>query len=492
VSKKKRRHAGTAGNAIDRLDSVLAELWATIAAGDLLAAEILTAAILSLPFVTEATRDEIDGFAAAIVTAAARRQPPSHTAAFYRLLMSLGSPAVKRPASRALGELTSEGVYPPEWVTDIGKPVPGQAWRRYDIFGDGEFIAVTFSYGEAEHATLVEVDTTMLPVAGMVGVSEDANRLIKTMRDHDDPFGRWEQISLAEARRRVEAPLALTSQGPVRDLGLSSASFLPLVRSRVRRLPADDAAGAAGAAGAAAFTAADRAAAVEEFLRSPHAAEAGEPDIARFWAEVLTGYSSRVPYEPPAQVGPRKLVAMLVAHVANTFTLSAAQRAGLRPAMTAWTQWATERQGLDEAATAHLMASLPEAFGAFESAYDDPDNVMARRYMRDLAASDADVAALATSLTRRAFAVPFPGDRDPDGGAAFLDATDPDHRAVLAASEFVSCQPDGETRKQFVPAAQRVIEELWRGDPPGTWETARRLLAEGYSRHDIIHALAER
>jgi hypothetical protein len=486
VSKKNRRHAGPAGNAADAMDSVLAGLWTAIAAGDLLSAEIQTAAILALPSLTEATRDETEDFAAAIVTAAARRQPAPDTAAFYRLLMSLGSPAVKRLASRALGILTSEDVYPPEWVTDIGKPVPVQAWRRYDIFGDNEFIAVTFSYGEAGHAMLVEVDLTTLPAVGMVGVSEDAERLVKTLNDRDDPFERVEEITLAQARRRIEAPLAHAGREKSPDLSTTSIASLPLVRSRVRRLPADD------ADPDARFTAADRAAAVEEFLRSPHAAEAGEPDIARFWAEVLTGYSSRVPGEPPAKAGPVKLTAMLAAHVANTFTLSAAQRASLRPAMTAWTQWAASRQGLDEAATEYLVASLPKAFDAFESAYGDPDNVMARRYMRDLAASDTDVAALATSLTRREFAVPFPGDRDPDGGAVFLDATDPDHRAVLAASEFASCQPDGEARNQLVTAAQRVIEELWQGDPPETWEMARRLLTEGHSRHDIIHTLAER
>jgi hypothetical protein len=43
-----------------------------------------------------------------------------------------------------------------------------------------------------------------------------------------------------------------------------------------------------------------------------------------------------------------------------------------------------------------------------------------------------------------------------------------------------------------VAAATRVVEELWHDDPPVTWETARRLLAEGNSRHDIIHTLARR
>ena len=66
---------------------------------------------------------------------------------------------------------------------------------------------------------------------------------------------------------------------------------------------------------------------------------------------MLTGYSSRVPDEPPAQVGPHKIAAMLLVHVASTFTLTDAQRGGMEPAVTAWTRWAAGRQGLDEAAT---------------------------------------------------------------------------------------------------------------------------------------------
>jgi hypothetical protein len=485
VSKKNRRRTGTSGDSADAADTSLAELWAPIATGDLLRAEIKTSETLALLSATDATRDEIEDLNAAIVSAAARQLSASDAAAFYRLLMSLGSPSVKRLASQALGTLTSEGVYPSEWVTDIGKPVPVQAQRHYDVFGDRELIIVTFSYGEAEHAIVVGVDLTALPVVGMVRAIDDTARLIETLHNRDDPFDRWEQIPLAEARRRIEVPLTRASQGLVQDLSLSSAVYLPLARSRVRRLPTDE------ARPGVKFTAADRAAAVEEFLRSAQAAEVGNAETARFWAEVLTGYSSRVPDEPPAQVGPGKLSAMLSAHVANTFALSATQRELLRPVVTAWTRWAAARQELDEAATEHLMAHLPKAFDEFESAYDDRHSIVARQYVHDLATGDVDVAWLEDSLTRRVCAVPFPEDRDPDGGAAFLNATDPDHRAVLATSEFVSCQPDDAARKQFIAAVKRVIEELWHGDPPTTWQTAKRLLAEGHSRHDTIHTLAE-
>src|SRR5690348_2806854 len=34
-----------------------------------------------------------------------------------------------------------------------------------------------------------------------------------------------------------------------------------------------------------------------------------------------------------------------------------------------------------------------------------------------------------------------------------------------------------------------VANQLWVGDPPETWETARRLTALGYDRHEVLHML---
>jgi hypothetical protein len=46
------------------------------------------------------------------------------------------------------------------------------------------------------------------------------------------------------------------------------------------------------------------------------------------------------------------------------------------------------------------------------------------------------------------------------------------------------------TSEEFVAAADRVISELWFGDPPETFEEAERLIDAGADRHDAIHTLA--
>jgi hypothetical protein len=487
VSKKTRPRRPTPDEAPGALiERLMGSLWRAVAAGDPLRAELEAATCMALPRVGRLDPEDAQAFISKVLVEEAVREPSADSAAMLRILMALGSPATKRSASRALAGLTDDDIYPPDWVTAVGKAAPVQAWRRYDVFGDDEAVAVTFRYGEAEHGVVGQVDLTGLPVAIAIGVAADGANLIEAMKGEDDPFDRVEEIGLAEARRRLETPLARCDEDADPSLTVDTLAYLPVARSRIRRLPAD------GAEAAPVFTAADRAAAVEEFLKSPLAAEvaAADADATRFWAEVLTGYSSRIPGEPPAQVGPRKIAYLLLGHVPNAFTLSDAQRRHLEPAVTAWMRWSAEYRGLDEAATARLTESLPEVFGRFGEAYDDPDAVTARSYVADLAVGGADVSVLAGHVGRRTFAVPMP---DPAEDGDPVDVGDAAVRRALIEDEFAECTPhESLTREEFMTAVQRVVAELWDDEPSATFAEARRLFASGADRHDIIHTLAEK
>ena len=460
----------------------MSSLWAGIAAGDPLRAELETATCMAIPRVAgQLDPDETEKFISTVLVDGAVRRRTPDGAALLRLLMTLGTQDTKRAASKALADLTGAGIYPPDWVTGIGKVTPGQAWRRYDVFGDDEAVAVTFGYGEAEHGIVVQVDLTGIPVATAIGVSANAARLIEAISGDNDEFDRSEQISLEEARRRLFGPLDRTDYDPNPDLTADTLAYLPIARTRVRRLPAGD-----GEYGPL-FTAADRAAAVDEFMKSPLATEAvaADEESTRFWAEVLTGYSGRIPGEPPAQVGPRKLAHILLGHVPNTFVLSPAQRSHLEPAVTAWVRWSADHRGLDEAGTAVLTEQVPRVLGRFGEAYDDPDAVAIRGYASGLAASDADVAWLSDNVGRRMFALPLPQRHAP------LDLADPADRRELVEAEFGGCTPPtGMTSEEFVEAAYRVVEELWREEDSATLAAAKRMFADGVSRHDLIHHLA--
>ena len=470
------------------VERVLSSLWAAIASGDPLRAELETATCMAIPQVA-GQRDpgEIEKFISAVLVDGAVRRRTPEGAALLRLLMALGTQDTKRAASRALAELTGAGVYPPDWVTEVGKVTPGQAWRRYDVFGDDEAVAVTFGYGESEHGIVVQVDLAGIPVASAIGVSSNAARLIEAISGDSEEFDRSEQISLAEARRRLSGPLDRADRDPNPDLSADSLAYLPIARSRVRRLPAGDTDTSGVPGTGPLYTAADRAAAVDEFMKSPLAAEAvaADEESTRFWAEVLTGYSGRVPGEPPGQVGPRKLAHIFLGHVPNTFVLSPAQRSHLEPAVTAWVRWSADHRDLGEAGTAVLMEQVPRVLARFETAYDDPDAVAIRGYASGLAASDADVSWLADNVGRRMFALPLPQQHAP------LDLADPADRRDLVAAEFGACTPPtGMTSEEFVEAAHRVIEDMWRDEDSPTYQAAERLYAEGVSRHDLIHRLA--
>ena len=468
------------------VERMMGSLWRAVAAGDLLRAELEAATCMALPRVGQLAPEDAQAFISKVLVDEAIRQPSAEGAAMLRLLMSLGSPATKRSASQALARLTEADIYPPDWVTGAGRAVPVQAWRRYDVFGDDEAIAVTFRYGEAEHGIVGQIDLTGIPIAIAVGVAADAASLIEAMSREDDPFDRVEHIGLAEARRRLEAPLARCDEEADPGLPVDTLAYLPVARSRVRRLPAE------GAGLVPVFTAADRAAAVDDFLKSPLAAEsvAADEEATRFWAEVLTGYSSRIPGEPPAQVGPRKIAHLLLGHVPNTFSLSA--RAATAP-----------RGGGDRVDPLVGGAARPGRGGHRAPGREPPGGVrpvragLRRPGRRDRAQLPGRSGRqrrrrvpAGRPCGRRMFAVPMPPVA-PDGGA--VDVGDPAVRRARTEAEFAGCTPARwPLGEEFLAAVHRVIAELWDDDPAETFAGARRLFASGADRHDIIHTLAER
>lgn len=486
MGEKSRRQGPNAGSAsTDPLDRALDATWRSIAAGDIFNAELHASALLSLASSDEIADEQDENLIAAFIDIALEQQRGPVAAAFLRLLAALGPRAVKREASAALAELTQGGIYPPGWVTDIGKPALGQAWRTYDVYGDRETIVITFRYpGQPEHGILFGLDYAEEPAVAMVAALEDAAQVCEKLRGSLDPHERFEEITPVDARHRIEEPLARVEAGATGIfLDANSTILLPAARLRVRRLPNEP-------ARTPGYTAADRVAVVKEFLHGPQAAEAGDQEVARFWAEVLTGYSSRFPGVEPGRAGPLTLMAALLGHALITFSLTAAQRAGQAAAVTAWMRWSATRADLDAPATERLLDSAGSTLDKFAEDYDDAESEAARSYVRDVAVSDVDVEWLRDLRFRRTLAAPFPWSRDPE--VADVDATTQEGRAMLTAHEFASCVPDGEEGKEFTAAANRVVEELWTGEPPETGQVAEQQLDAGDDRHQVLHALINR
>ena len=71
-----------------------------------------------------------------------------------------------------------------------------------------------------------------------------------------------------------------------------------------------------------------------------------------------------------------------------------------------------------------------------------------------------------------------------------IDATDSHGRAEIALAEFAECGGGGAGTIKLLTAVPRIVEEVWHDNPATTWERAKKLLAEGHNRHEVIHRLA--
>jgi hypothetical protein len=113
----------------------------------------------------------------------------------------------------------------------------------------------------------------------------------------------------------------------------------------------------------------------------------------------------------------------------------------------------------------------------------------------------ADPAARRQLLARRRFTVPtlvtsLDGDEeveldpaDEDQRELLILAEHPEYRAMFAdpmSEELI----EGVNPRLHVALHQVIANQLWDDTPPEVWQAARRLLARGYDRHAILHALA--
>jgi hypothetical protein len=100
---------------------------------------------------------------------------------------------------------------------------------------------------------------------------------------------------------------------------------------------------------------------------------------------------------------------------------------------------------------------------------------------------------------RRRFAVPTTAARI-DGDDVELDPADEDQRELLIDAEHpqygqVLADPfsdelvEGVNPWLHVALHQVIATQLWEDSPVEVWQAAQRLLAAGYDRHAVLHAL---
>ncbi|HEY6796009.1 MAG TPA: hypothetical protein VI248_15140, partial [Kineosporiaceae bacterium] len=249
-----------------------------------LEAELSAASLVTLQRQRGLPQQMCDLTITSVLTEDLAGHPCDQSAAVVRAIIAVGSAPQRSAATSVLGEITASGFYPPAWAAVIGRPAPVAAWRRYDVFGDTETIAIEFAYGPDRHVLLVRTDQFRPPAATQITIDDDVDAVTASLRDSTDPLSRWEDLDLAAARARLEPALARGDRGRHPSLPADSLARLPVARTRMRRLPRTPA-----VAPDVAFDADDRRSAVTAFLSSPATQDATDPATVQFWAEVLTG-----------------------------------------------------------------------------------------------------------------------------------------------------------------------------------------------------------
>ena len=405
-------------------------------------------------------------------------------AALLRILAVLGESDIRRAVGEGLQELVAQGVYPPAWVAQVGRTKAVEAIRRTDAFGESELIAVFCEAAEIRYGYIVQVVQMTTPVVMHAAVLRDVDELRKTMTS-DEEQAKWEVISLAEARHRLQPALLNAVESPVWNS--DEGAYLPLIAVRVGRLPTADLPEPSSPTYDAAMASA------AEFLTAAEANTLADPDAARTVARIIAGFSIGRPGDAPAKAGPVKLAEIFGRYLPQMFGLDTQTRQALPAVARAWVAWTARRADHGDDARLRLEKGLSAALTVFDEFVDTSDAITMRSYVADYAAQTADGGVLREASRRRMLAVPLPYQRTGPDRFKRMDVAVPADRRAILQEEFSECTPpSGMDYQALVEAAVDVAERLWSGDLD---ITARALvLADAdVGGHDILHALiAER
>jgi hypothetical protein len=201
---------------------------------------------------------------------------------------------------------------------------------------------------------------------------------------------------------------------------------------------------------------------VEAFLAATETPPEIDDAVLRFWARVLVGATVLCDAEP-THISPAWLDHVLGLHVPQTIELSPAQRAGLRPAVTAWARWVAGQRDLPAEAIDTLTTRIAELDEELDAAYADPTSVAIRCYLRDIVTTTVDGDDLRRVFLQRTTAVPMPRDRQRE--YQHLLASEPGQREQILAGVLASWQVSSGSEQQWSEALHRVSGQLWNGEP---------------------------
>ena len=439
-----------------------------------------------------------------------------------------------------IARLRVGGLTDPVWVDSIRRIRFVEGWRSTDEYGDQDIVMAVFEHaGRPPHGIGLRVDHNMGGMAKEVLVTDEPDGL------RSDWLARsgLQIVSLnaQEVADRFAGALQAYDETFMPETSKETRYLLPLVRARLRLLPAGV------AAERVEIPTAERESLLADFEASPEAAAGDVGLLASYFVDYGCDYGTR----DPLRWSPIAVELVLLDWFPRKVMLEGPATAAVPDALRRFVRYAGRRKGLPEASIADTVAAVdefeaeyllamagpagygpakaivsamrsesvdptdPAAVAGWMEAFNarpasDRDRLLGRLPDLDgLAGGPPDLDQLATAdpavAARREFACPPIDGRVRGIDAADLDPSDPDERRMLIEAEHpgmlaaikagrkIKGGPSGTAAnpKLHVTMHEIVANQLWDGEPPETWEAAQRLLAQGYSRHEVLHMLAE-
>jgi len=435
-----------------------------------------------------------------LVEFAARRSSPA-ALALLSGIACLGTPRQASKAEQAALELMGRGVRSPNWARHLGAVTGSDCFVNSDEYGDTDEVVCVFSYGGTEpHALVTVIDYN---AGGMIRdgwVTSQVTKLLELCRKPAREADRngFKPLDAPAARRMLEAALTETDAADNPPVAQSLAAYHAFIRARIRALPPSagpggpSATGTGGPVGPGGSTGKRRpwgkdrrAMLAAEFLASDEAEDLSDRSSASHCADRIIDYGCDQDFGRPLRMSPVKAETFMLSWLPRKVMLSPEEQEAMPHVVLAWVRWAGRRRGLGERAVSEMLDAVFNSMGAFSQAYRDPaefglDSALVARLL-----PDGDLEA----LPRRAFAFPLLHGRV---GGVDLDSLDPagpeGRRALLAAAH----DRDGEDgSERHLAQHLDLADRLWRGDPPGLWAAAQRLLDADQDRHLALHALMD-
>lgn len=468
----------------------LAELTSPLVA-EVYASSLLNVWRLSVP--DNSTPEKVDAVVGDLIMKQVEKSPDKDTVGLLRALIALDAQPFAAAARTKL-DSDLKLIEKPAWAAKIGtSKLRSCSVVRHEL-GDVDELILTYVYDENDadekpHTLQVWINHNLGGAAVDMRVDHNGPALHEEtqLKVDKDPRLSVSEISPEEVRELLEHGFAVTAEAENPPVKERYHNFTVFARARMLRLPEPS------TPTTPAVSEVEQEDIVNDFVDSPEAQ--GLPaESARAIATEIVSYGAENDRGRPLRVSATKLQVLLLGWLPRTGLLAANHVPHVPDVVPAFVRYAARRTGLSQESLDEILETLPDITGQFAEAYHDKERWSPERAAIERLLADVDPAVedIDDAFARRMFALHRMPDEDfdPDDEESFRRMVEEEHAQSPEFAEAKISSSREWSPTLHIDMHTIIAKQLWNGEPPETWATAKRLLDEGLERHDVLHALA--